>query len=110
MLNSNRFTSGIWKVVGVPYDDLNDPVIVSVQEDGTEIYIAQTVYDMQSCTCKHNVDNDTYLLSAAKDLLEACEELLDGINRLPPLTAIEGVLIPQYTKAKKAIKKAYGDS
>ena len=104
----NRFTSGTWKVVGVPYDDLDDPYIVAVQEDGTEIYIAQTVYDMQDVTCVHNIDNDTYLLAASKDLLEAYEDLMDGIMGLPPLSAIEGVLIPQFTKAQKAVRKAYG--
>ena len=40
-----------------------------------------------------------------KELIEVLEDLMKGINGLPPLTAIQGVLEKQYEKAKKSLKK-----
>lgn len=39
-----------------------------------------------------------------KRLREALGELMAGVNSLPPLTAIEGLLTSQCTKAVKALK------
>jgi len=43
------------------------------------------------------------------DLLTACEALLAGIQGLPPLTAIEGVLEAQFKQGMAAIAKAKGE-
>lgn len=59
----NKTTSGKWIAKDIPYDGHEDPCIVT--EKGT--YIAQTVYDMQSITEKHNVDEDTLFIAHAKD-------------------------------------------
>ena len=40
----------------------------------------------------------------ATPLIEALEHLIAGVGNLPPLTAIEGVLVPHCKKAKEAIK------
>ncbi len=48
------------------------------------------------------------LIAAAPELLEALEYLLKGVNDLPPLTAISGVLTQQCKEAESAIKKATG--
>lgn len=46
------------------------------------------------------------LVAAAPELLEALQDLLKGVNGLPPLTAIAGVLTQQCKHAEAAIKKA----
>lgn len=50
-----------------------------------------------------------YLMCAAPDLLEACEALLAGVESLPPLTAIAGVLASEAQQAHAAIAKARGN-
>ena len=39
---------------------------------------------------------------------EALEYLLEGVNNLPALTAIEGTLVPHCEKAKEALKNNEG--
>jgi hypothetical protein len=70
-------TAGPWGYADVPYNGMDDPIIFSetvTYEDGTGVYIAQTVYDMQSGTQKHNINADTVFLARSwkfvKDLLE----------------------------------------
>ena len=43
---------------------------------------------------------------SATELLEALQNLMKGVEGLPPLTAISGALEKQYKQAEKAIKKA----
>ena len=59
----NNTTSGKWKALNIPYNNIDDPEIIS--EDGT--YICQTVYDMQSKTQIHNVNEDTIFITNAKE-------------------------------------------
>ena len=66
-------TPGPWKVDGVPYDGYEDPTIISSVNNQ---YVAQTTYDMQTCTQRDTVDADTYLIAAAPDLLEAVEAMV----------------------------------
>lgn len=51
---------------------------------------------------------NAHLISAAPELLNALQALMDGVANLPPLTAIEGALEKQYKQAEKAINKALG--
>lgn len=46
------------------------------------------------------------LFTAAPDLFNALVELMKGVESLPPLSAISGVLEKQYKQAEEAIKKA----
>jgi hypothetical protein len=48
------------------------------------------------------------LIAAAPDLLEALMSLMDGIAKLPPLVAIDGVLKTEWEQGLKAINKALG--
>jgi hypothetical protein len=75
-------TPGPWEADGVPYN-ISDPVIVALPGD---VYIAQTVYDMQSGTIKHNVDEDTLFIAAARSDVPA---LVAEVRRLN--TLIEGL-------------------
>jgi hypothetical protein len=50
-----------WIAEGLPYDGMDDPCIIGGPD---RIYVAQTVYDMQSMTQIHNVDADTKLIVA----------------------------------------------
>lgn len=63
-------TSGIWRATGIPYDcesdENDDPCIVT----DDNIYIAQTVYDMQSLTTYHNVNEDTIFIANSKSDIE----------------------------------------
>lgn len=69
----NATTSGSWRVGKkfdgesyLPYDECDDPIIEN--EDG--IYICQTVYDMQSFTQEHNINEDTEFIAHAKSDIE----------------------------------------
>jgi len=46
------------------------------------------------------------IISAAPELLESLKQLMEGVDGLPPLTAITGTLTKQYKQAQQAIKKA----
>lgn len=46
------------------------------------------------------------ILEQRNYLYEALVELMEGVDGLPPLTAIQGALTEQYNKAEQAIKKA----
>jgi hypothetical protein len=74
------YTKGPWIARGLPYNGFDDPVITT--QDGT--YIAQTVYDMQSNTQEHNINDDTLLIATAPDMyeaLKAAEEVLEGLSK-----------------------------
>lgn len=63
--------------------------------------------------CTLNVSHQDYelngsLISAAPELLDALQALMEGVANLPTLTAIDGVLEKQYKQAEKAINKALG--
>lgn len=58
----NCTTKGNWHAENVPYNGIDDPIIVT--EYGC--YVAQTVYDMQSVTTNHEVDEDTVFIANAK--------------------------------------------
>lgn len=47
-----------WRMDGIPYVGNDDPVII----DANGVYVAQTVYDMQSITQEHPVDDDTIFI------------------------------------------------
>ena len=53
-------TSGPWVASGIPYDGIDDPCVIA-----GDIYICQTVYDMQSGTQEHNIDADTEFIAHA---------------------------------------------
>lgn len=60
-------TPGPWTAENTPYDGFTDPVISS-----GEVYVAQTVYDMQSWSSRHDVDADTaYIAAASPDVVLA---------------------------------------
>ncbi len=68
----NNTTQGKWLALNIPFNRTDDPEIVT--EDGT--YIAQTVYDMQSTTTKHKINEDTLFIANAKeDILFLIEEI-----------------------------------
>lgn len=65
----DSITEGEWIAHNIPYDAENsddDPYIET--EEG--IYIAQTVYDQQSSTQKHNINADTVFIANAKNDIE----------------------------------------
>lgn len=67
-------TPGPWSYDGIPYNESDDPVIYRKGvKDG---YIAQTVYDQQSCTQKHNVDGDTiFIANTRQDIPFLCDTI-----------------------------------
>lgn len=74
----NATTPGDWRHEGIPYRDMDgDPVILA-----GDVYIAQTVYDMQSMTQEHHVDADTIFLANSK---RHVRQLLDDNERLRAL-------------------------
>lgn len=88
----NAATLGPWKCEGIPYDGSTDPIIFSetvtysdqFYAKGKGVYIAQTVYDMQSTTIEHNIDADTeFIAHAPADiaaLLAEVERLREEVN------------------------------
>ena len=56
---------------------------------------------------EENTENAN-LISAAPDLLKALNNLMSGVENLPALCSISGVLEQQYKQAQVAVKKAYG--
>lgn len=58
-----RATPGPWMVNPRSIGPVDDPVIQG--PDGT--YVAQTSYDTQSWSCKHDVAADTVAIAAAPD-------------------------------------------
>jgi hypothetical protein len=56
-------TPGPWRATGLPYDDIHDPCIETADGD----YVAQTVYDMQSASLNHHVDEDTEFIAHARE-------------------------------------------
>ena len=56
--------------------------------------------------CGERWNADAQLISQAPAMLEALKELLDGVMKLPPLTAIVGVLELQCNKARAVIAAA----
>ena len=95
-----KHTEGPWKAVGIPYDGINDPCIVSETAKDrydNEQYVAQTVYDMQSTTTRETVDADTLLIAQAPAMLRALEHAVNwahGYFQIRPewLTEAEEVL------------------
>lgn len=68
-----KATPAPWVTHKLPYDGFDDPIITG----GEGVYIAQTVYDMQSYTQKHNVDADTKLIAALRNSVELLIELAE---------------------------------
>lgn len=70
-------TPGEWTAWGIPYNGINDPNIST--KDG--VYIAQTVYDMQSGTQEHNIDADTVFIAHAKQDIEYLLKKIENTGR-----------------------------
>ncbi len=70
----NATTIGKWVAGGLPYNDCDDPWIETEYGD----YVAQTVYDMQSCTQKHNIEEDTIFIAKAKDDIKYLLDIIRG--------------------------------
>jgi hypothetical protein len=68
-------TPGPWQAVDLPYNGIDDPMIVN----GELVYIAQTAYDMQSSSQEHDVDADTIFIANAPADVAA---LLGEVKRL----------------------------
>lgn len=52
--------------------------------------------------------SNAQLIATAPELLKALQNLMKGVEGLPPLTAIAGLLENEYREAEKAINKALG--
>jgi hypothetical protein len=77
-------TPGPWKAIGIPYNGYDDPII----ETDSEIYIAQTAYDMQSETQTHNVNADTEFIAASRtDIPQMLAEIVRLTTDLAMMTA-----------------------
>lgn len=71
-------TPGPWQATGLPYNGTDEPCILTAQG----LYIAQTVYDMQSQTEEHAVDADTMFIASARTDIPA---LIAEVRRLQGL-------------------------
>lgn len=72
----NATTKGKWLTENIPYDGIEDPVIIT--EDGE--YIAQTAYDMQGASTNHNVDEDTIFIAHAKEDIQYLLDFIENIK------------------------------
>lgn len=64
------------------------------------------ICEMSDWMPEEEMEANAKLIAAAPDLLEALQNLMKGVEGLPPLTAIAGALEKQYKQAEQAIKKA----
>lgn len=87
--------------------DYGNEVRVVRRKNGEIDDIAQIDFYLNDLTKEENRAN-AILFSSAYELLDALQALMDGVDNLPQLTAIDGVLEKQYKQAKKAINKALG--
>lgn len=94
-----KFADGSqWKVVKFEETDF--------QKEHHEIHFS----DDGECVAEFvRNEHDAQLIAAAPDLLEALQNLMKGVEELPPLTAIAGILEKQYKQAQEAVKKALGE-
>lgn len=81
-------TPGPWRAHEAPYNGYNDPWVGTLEE----VYICQTVYDMQSTTQVHNVDADTNFIAASnpqtiRQLIDLVEKQQAGINAVLDLVS-----------------------
>jgi hypothetical protein len=72
-------TPAPWVTQGVPYDGLKGPIILGGPD---RIYVAQTVYDMQSATEIHAIDEDTELIAYLRNLVPAILAMAEENKRL----------------------------
>ena len=84
-----------WSAKSIPYDGYEDPVIYD--RDG--VYVAQTVYDMQSLTQIHPIEDDTALIVEAVNSLPA---ILSVIRQSPQDTARRDAVIEECAKVADA--------
>jgi len=96
MKREKKYTKGEWDVNRVIYDVYGTYFLKGIN--------GQTDSDLET----EDIANLS-LISAAPNLLEALEDLIKGIDELPPIVALQSVLEKQYKKAEKAIAKAYGE-
>jgi hypothetical protein len=85
-------TPGPWAYEGVPYNRYDDPCIYSeaVKNENNEgVYIASTVYDMQSGTQEHNIDADTiFIANAPTDIAALLARARQQDARITELEAV----------------------
>lgn len=62
--------------------------------------------DPKACHEEPQISNDRRLLAASREMLKSLIIYVLGVDRLPPLTAIQGLLDAEYTLAVNAIESA----
>lgn len=85
-----KFTKGEWIYDGLRVST-GDNVICSMYDD-------DGIFKNEKSNAK--------LIAAAPELLFALKSLMSGVENLPALSSISGVLEKQYKQAERAIKKA----
>ena len=99
----SKITKGDWSVQTIDLIDFKSMCIISEYEQKVIAHI----YLTSPKITEENTEN-AKLISAAPDLLEALNNLMSGVENLPALSSISGVLEQQYKQAQLAVKKAYG--
>lgn len=99
----SRITKGDWSIQTIDISDYKSMCIISELEQKVIAHI----YITPPSITEENTANAN-ILSAAPDLLLALKNLMLGVENLPALSAISGVLAEQYKQGEIAIKKAYG--
>ena len=99
----SKITKGDWSVQTIDISDFKSVCIISQLEQKVIAHIYLTPPKIT----EENIENAN-LISAAPDLLYALKNLMLGVENLPSLSAIPGVLEQQYKQAELAVKKAYG--
>ena len=99
----SKITKGDWSVQTIDLIDFKSMCIISEYEQKVIAHIYLTPPKIT----EENTENAN-LISAAPDLLKALNDLMSGVENLPALSSISGVLEQQYKQAQLAVKKAYG--
>jgi len=99
----SKITKGDWSVQTIDLIDFKSMCIISEYEQKVIAHIYLTPPKIT----EENTENAN-LISAAPDLLKALNNLMSGVENLPALSSISGVLEQQYKQAQLAVKKAYG--
>ena len=99
----SKITKGDWSVQTIDLIDFKSMCIISEYEQKVIAHI----YLTHPKITEENTENAN-LISAAPDLLKALNNLMSGVENLPALSSISGVLEQQYKQAQLAVKKAYG--
>lgn len=98
-------THGPWNYSGVPYNLYEDPTIFGPNDE----YIAQTVYDMQSGSQNHNIDEDTIFIAHARqdvpDLIAEVRRLQDELRLEKSITESESRWAKHYFDERNALQE-----